>query len=204
MREDVMREDVMRENVMRDTGDWGMSSGYGQAALAEPPGDAGGGFRVQWRLWRPLAASWIRRENKLCRELCRVFEEAPRKCAKMPWRPAQESLKPGLKPLTRFRLKAGLRQGVAGAPGLVSKADAEVGVPASAGSRRRPSGLGHGRKPESFACTNRRFCWRLTHPHTHALIHPRGRGPTAPRRVARRLARRPARRQVRRAPHRAR
>ncbi len=57
-----------------------------------------------------------------------------------------KALKPGLKPLPRFRLKAGLRQGVAGAPGLVSKVDAEVGVPASAGRKRRPSGLADGRK----------------------------------------------------------
>ncbi len=51
---------------------------------------------------------------------------------------------PGLKPLTRFRLKAGLRQEVAGAQALVAEADAEVGVPASAGSPQRPSGLGAG------------------------------------------------------------
>jgi hypothetical protein len=59
------------------------------------------------------------------------------RCARMPGRTAQEAQKPGLKPLTRFRLKAELRQGVAGAPGLGSKADAEVGVPSSDRGRRR-------------------------------------------------------------------
>ncbi len=41
-------------------------------------------------------------------------------------RMAHEALKPGLKPLPRCRLKAGLRQGVVGAPVLVSKAADEV------------------------------------------------------------------------------
>ncbi len=48
-----------------------------------------------------------------------------------PSRIAPEALKPGLKPLPRCRLKAGLRQGVVGAPVLVSKAAVEVGVPVS-------------------------------------------------------------------------
>jgi hypothetical protein len=83
--------------------------------------------------------------RELCRELCRVFEEVYESVCMAPSRMAHETLKPGLKPLAGFRLKAGLRQGVAGAPALGSKADAEVGVPASAGSERRPSGLGDGR-----------------------------------------------------------
>jgi hypothetical protein len=83
--------------------------------------------------------------QNLSRELCRVFEEAYESVCMAPRRMAHEALKPGLKPLTGFRLKAGLRQGVSGAPGLVSTADAEVGVPASAGSKRRPSGLGDSR-----------------------------------------------------------
>jgi prepilin-type N-terminal cleavage/methylation domain-containing protein len=33
--------------------------------------DKGSGFRVQWRRWRLTAASWIKQENILCRELCR-------------------------------------------------------------------------------------------------------------------------------------
>ncbi len=50
-------------------------------------------------------------------------------------RTAEEALNTGLKPLPRFRLKAELRQWVVGAPGLASKADAKVGVPASAEGR---------------------------------------------------------------------
>ncbi len=49
--------------------------------------------------------------RKLCRELCRVFEEAYESVCMAPARMAPEALKPGLKPLARFRLKAGLRQG---------------------------------------------------------------------------------------------
>jgi hypothetical protein len=63
-----------------------------------------------------------------------MFELAYVSVCMAPSRMAHEALKSGLKPLTGFRLKAGLRQGVAGAPALVSTADAEVGVPASAGS----------------------------------------------------------------------
>ncbi len=60
--------------------------------------------------------------RELCLELCRVFEEAYESVCMAPSRMTHEALKPGLKPLTGFRLKAGFRQGVAGAPALVSKA----------------------------------------------------------------------------------
>ncbi len=60
-----------------------------------------------------------------------MFEEAYESVCMAPSRMASEALKPGLKPLPRCRLKAGLRQGVVGAPVLGSKAVDEVGVPAS-------------------------------------------------------------------------